>query len=264
VLTAGLGGMGGAQPLAATMNDGVATGRRGRARRIERRLETATRRMTTTSTRRSAGCARRRRRGEPLSSAWSATRRGAARAAAPRRDPRRGHRPDLGARPAPRLHPAPASRPRGRGAARARPGRVRAARQWPTCARHCEAMLGIPCGPARWSSTTATTCALRRRTPATSDAFAFPGFVPAYVRPLFCEGKGPFRWVALSGDPADIHRTDELVLELFPDDEACAAGSRAGPAQVAFQGLPARICWLGTASARRPAWRSTTWSRAAR
>jgi urocanate hydratase len=76
-------------------------------------------------------------------------------------------------------------------------------------------------------------------------AFAFPGFVPAYIRPLFCEGKGPFRWVALSGDPADIHATDDAVLELFPDDDRLHRWIRAARERVAFQGLPARICWLG-------------------
>ena len=77
------------------------------------------------------------------------------------------------------------------------------------------------------------------------DAFAYPGFVPAYVRPLFCEGKGPFRWVALSGDPADIHRTDDLVLEMFPENEHLCRWIHMAQEQVAFQGLPARICWLG-------------------
>jgi urocanate hydratase len=77
------------------------------------------------------------------------------------------------------------------------------------------------------------------------DAFGFPGFVPAYVRPLFCEGKGPFRWVALSGDPQDIARTDRLVLETFPEDEALCRWVRLAGERVAFQGLPARICWLG-------------------
>jgi len=77
------------------------------------------------------------------------------------------------------------------------------------------------------------------------DAFAFPGFVPAYVRPLFCEGKGPFRWLALTGDEADIARTDELVLETFPEDEALCRWIRMAREKVAFQGLPARICWLG-------------------
>ncbi len=77
------------------------------------------------------------------------------------------------------------------------------------------------------------------------DAFAYPGFVPAYVRPLFCRGRGPFRWVALSGEPADIHRTDDLVLEMFPRDEHLCRWIRMAREQVAFQGLPARICWLG-------------------
>ncbi len=77
------------------------------------------------------------------------------------------------------------------------------------------------------------------------DAFAYPGFVPAYIRPLFCEGKGPFRWAALSGDSGDIHRTDDLVLELFPEDEHLGRWIRMAREKVAFQGLPSRICWLG-------------------
>jgi urocanate hydratase len=76
-------------------------------------------------------------------------------------------------------------------------------------------------------------------------AFDYPGFLPAYIRPLFCEGKGPFRWVALSGDPADIAATDRAVLEEFPDDEGLARWIRLAGERVAFQGLPARICWLG-------------------
>ncbi len=77
------------------------------------------------------------------------------------------------------------------------------------------------------------------------NAFDIEGFVPAYIRPLFCLGKGPFRWVALSGDPADIHRTDELVLELFPDDTYLSNWIRLARERVKFQGLPSRICWLG-------------------
>lgn len=77
------------------------------------------------------------------------------------------------------------------------------------------------------------------------NAFDYPGFVPAYVRPLFCEGKGPFRWVALSGDPEDIYATDRAVLELFPNDEHLRRWLTMAQKQVAFQGLPARICWLG-------------------
>ncbi|AHI01203.1 urocanate hydratase [Kutzneria viridogrisea] len=76
-------------------------------------------------------------------------------------------------------------------------------------------------------------------------AFDFPGFVPAYIRPLFCEGKGPFRWAALSGDPADIAATDKAILELFPDNEPLKRWIRMAGERVAFQGLPARICWLG-------------------
>jgi urocanate hydratase len=76
-------------------------------------------------------------------------------------------------------------------------------------------------------------------------AFDYPGFVPAYVRPLFCEGKGPFRWVALSGDPADIAATDRAVLEEFADDERLVRWITSAGERIAFQGLPARICWLG-------------------
>ncbi len=78
-----------------------------------------------------------------------------------------------------------------------------------------------------------------------TDAFEFPGFVPAYIRPLFCEGKGPFRWVALSGDPEDIYRTDEVVLQLFPEDDHLRRWLTIAQERVPFQGLPARICWLG-------------------
>jgi len=77
------------------------------------------------------------------------------------------------------------------------------------------------------------------------DAYSFPGFVPAYIRPLFCEGRGPFRWAALSGEPSDIYRTDELVLQLFPHDEILSRWIRLAQKRVRFQGLPARICWLG-------------------
>ena len=78
-----------------------------------------------------------------------------------------------------------------------------------------------------------------------TDAFEFPGFVPAYIRPLFCEGKGPFRWVALSGDKEDIYRTDEAIMELFPEDEHLHRWLKMAKEKVPFQGLPSRICWLG-------------------
>jgi urocanate hydratase len=111
-------------------------------------------------------------------------------------------------------------------------------------ARHVEAMVGFLDGGAEvfdyGNSLRAE--ALAGGFP---RAFEYPGFVPAYIRPLFCEGKGPFRWVALSGDPKDIHRTDEEVLRLFPDNEPLARWIRKAEEKVAFQGLPARICWLG-------------------
>jgi len=84
-----------------------------------------------------------------------------------------------------------------------------------------------------------------------ADAFEFPGFVPAYIRPLFCEGKGPFRWVALSGDPEDIYRTDRKVKELFPDDAHLHRWLDMARERIAFQGLPARICWLGLGERHR-------------
>lgn len=77
------------------------------------------------------------------------------------------------------------------------------------------------------------------------NAFDFPGFVPTYIRPLFCEGKGPFRWAALSGDPQDIYKTDQLILELFPENESLKRWIKMAQERIAFQGLPARICWLG-------------------
>jgi len=92
-----------------------------------------------------------------------------------------------------------------------------------------------------------TTCANgpRAHDAGFDEAFSYPGFIPAYIRPLFCEGKGPFRWVALSGDPEDIYVTDAAILELFPEDEALHRWIQMAQEQVHFQGLPARICWLG-------------------
>ncbi len=92
-----------------------------------------------------------------------------------------------------------------------------------------------------------------------TDAFEFPGFVPAYIRPLFCEGKGPFRWVALSGDPEDIYRTDEAVMELFPQDEHLARWFKLAHEKVPFQGLPARICWLGYGERAKAGLNSMRW-----
>jgi urocanate hydratase len=111
-------------------------------------------------------------------------------------------------------------------------------------ARHVEAMLALQ---KRGSEVFDYGINLRQRAfdAGVKDAFAFPGFVPAYIRPLFCEGKGPFRWVALSGDPEDIYKTDQAVMELFPEDEHLRRWLQMAREKVPFQGLPARICWLG-------------------
>ncbi|MDP8224076.1 MAG: urocanate hydratase [Candidatus Lernaella stagnicola] len=118
----------------------------------------------------------------------------------------------------------------------------RAARQ--TCARHVRAMLTLmDRGAITFDyGNNIRTVAFDE---GVENAYAFPGFVPAYVRPLFCEGKGPFRWAALSGDPADIYATDEALMELFPDDAMLANWLQLARERVPFQGLPCRICWLG-------------------
>src|SRR4051794_19373547 len=111
-------------------------------------------------------------------------------------------------------------------------------------ARHVEAMVGFLDGGAEVFDY-GNSLRDEARQGGYDRAFAFPGFVPAYIRPLFCEGRGPFRWVALSGDPADIAATDRAVLDLFPDNDQLHRWIRAAGERVAFQGLPARICWLG-------------------
>jgi urocanate hydratase len=111
-------------------------------------------------------------------------------------------------------------------------------------ARHVEAMVGFLDGGAEVFDY-GNSLRDEARQGGYDRAFAFPGFVPAYIRPLFCTGKGPFRWAALSGDPADIAATDDAVLALFPDDDKLQRWIRAAREKVAFQGLPARICWLG-------------------
>ncbi|MBT6784721.1 MAG: urocanate hydratase [Planctomycetes bacterium] len=110
--------------------------------------------------------------------------------------------------------------------------------------RHCEAIVGLQrAGSIAFDY--GNNLRGQAQDAGFEHAFDYPGFVPAYVRPLFCQGKGPFRWVALSGDPADIHRTDEAILELFSEDEHLCHWIRTAQERVQFQGLPARICWLG-------------------
>ncbi|HEY6796747.1 MAG TPA: urocanate hydratase [Kineosporiaceae bacterium] len=119
---------------------------------------------------------------------------------------------------------------------------TRAARA--SMARHVEAMVGFLDAGAEVFDY-GNSLRAEARLGGYERAFAFPGFVPAYLRPLFCAGKGPFRWAALSGDPRDIEVTDQAVLDLFPDDDHLHRWMRAARERVAFQGLPARICWLG-------------------
>ncbi len=111
-------------------------------------------------------------------------------------------------------------------------------------ARHCEAMVGFMDAGAQVFDY-GNSLRAEAKLGGFDRAFDYPGFVPAYIRPLFCEGKGPFRWAALSGDPKDIAATDRAVLELFPDDEKLHRWIKKAQDQVHFQGLPARICWLG-------------------
>jgi urocanate hydratase len=119
---------------------------------------------------------------------------------------------------------------------------IKAARE--SMATHCEAMVGFAEGGAEVFDY-GNNLRGEARAGGYSDAFSFPGFVPAYIRDLFCEGMGPFRWVALSGDPSDIAATDEAILDLFPENRALARWLEMAKTRVQFQGLPARICWLG-------------------
>ncbi len=111
-------------------------------------------------------------------------------------------------------------------------------------ARHMEAILALQtAGSVAFDY--GNNLRAQAQTAGVARAFDVPGFVPEYIRPMFCEGRGPFRWVALSGDPADIHRTDRLVLEMFPHNEDLVRWIKLAQDRIAFQGLPARICWLG-------------------
>ena len=119
---------------------------------------------------------------------------------------------------------------------------TRRCRRWPRTSRRCSTLQRARRGGLRLRQQPPRA---GRRRPASPTPSRFPGFVPEYIRPLFCEGKGPFRWAALSGDPADIAATDDLALEMFADDAALCRWIRLARERVAFQGLPARIFWLG-------------------
>lgn len=243
-LTAGLGGMGGAQPLAVTMNDGVAICIEVDESRIRRRIEHRYLDEQADSVEDAlARAIEARDAGRPLSIGVHAN---AAEAV-----------PALLAMNAPvdivtdqtSAHDPLAYLPIGVAfedwkSARERDPEAFTKRARESMAKHVEGMVGFL---DRGGEVFDYGNSLRAEAELAGydRAFAFPGFVPAYIRPLFCEGKGPFRWAALSGDPADIARTDRAILELFPNDKHLERWITMAGERVAFQGLPARICWLG-------------------
>ena len=245
VVTAGLGGMGGAQPLAATMNGAAALVVEVDPRRIARRLETRYVDEATTSV------------DEALAAVSRWTRDGVARSIALEGNAaeilpelvRRNVVPDVLTDQTSAHDALNGYVPHGLSLAeaallRARQPRVYIDRAMQSMARHVEAMLVLQQRGARTFDYGNNIRAQAQRA-GVANAFDIPGFVPEYVRPLFCEGKGPFRWAALSGDPDDIRATDEAALAMFAGDEALVRWIRLARERVAFQGLPARICWLG-------------------
>ncbi len=244
-LTAGLGGMGGAQPLAVTMNDGVALCIEIDPHRIRRRLET---RYLDEQADDLEDAIARCRAAKDGRRALSVGLEGNAAEVLPAllkagfeadivTDQTSAHDPLVGYVPD-RMTLAEADRLR-----EADPGEY-VTRSRAAIAAHCAAMVGFLDRGAEVFDY-GNSLRAEARDGGFERAFDYPGFVPAYVRPLFCEGKGPFRWVALSGDPADIAATDRAVLETFPDDARLARWIEQAGERIAFQGLPARICWLG-------------------
>jgi urocanate hydratase len=244
VLTAGLGGMGGAQPLAVTMNEGVAVIVEVDRARMQRRLDTgyldvATDNLEEAMTWAEEAVARQ----EPKSIGVL----GNAAEVLPELV-LRGVRPDVVTDQTPAHDPlsyVPAGLSLEQAAAlRQSDPAAYSRRAMASMAAHVRAMLDFQRQGAVVFDYGNN---LRQQAfnAGVKDAFSYPGFVPAYIRPLFCEGKGPFRWVALSGDPQDIYTTDEVILREFPQDEHLARWIRLAQKKVQFQGLPARICWLG-------------------
>jgi len=245
VLTAGLGGMGGAQPLAVTMNDGVAIVVEVDAKRIRRRLET---RYVDTAARSLDEALRLARaamdEGKPLSIALP----GNAADVVPE-FVRRGIVPDILTDQTSAHDELNGYVPNGLSYADALRLRRKdpddyIRRSYAAMASQVEAMLELRRMGAR-AFDYGNNIRGQAQKAGVAQAFDIPGFVPEYIRPLFCVGKGPFRWAALSGKAADIHATDEAVLREFPEDEALGRWIRKARKRVRFQGLPARICWLG-------------------
>ncbi len=245
VLTAGLGGMGGAQPLAVTMNEGVAIVVEVDETRIRRRIEHRYLDcMATTITEAITLAQRAQAAGQPLSIGLL----GNAAEIFPE-FVRRGLIPDAVTDQTSAHDPLNGYVPIGFPVAEAADLRkgdpdtyIRRAKE--SIVQHVQAMLDLQKAGALVFDygNNIRQVAFEE---GLAEAFAFPGFVPAFIRPLFCEGKGPFRWAALSGDPADIHRTDEAIKALFPHDASLHRWLNMAREKVHFQGLPARICWLG-------------------
>ena len=241
VVSGGMGGMGGAQPLAATMNGARFLGIDVDAERIKRRLATGYCDRIAYTLEEALRLLERGQRN--LGGAGGQLRRRAAGAGAPRHRARRPHRPDQRARPPQRLRAQRHDPGRSAGVARARSGAVRGAIDG-RMAAHVRSHAGAAeAGAVTFDY--GNNIRTHAKQAGVERAFDISGFVPEYIRPLFCQGRGPFRWVALSGDPADIRRTDELVLALFPHDETLARWIPLAEQRIHFQGLPARICWLG-------------------
>ncbi len=244
-VTAGLGGMGGAQPLAVTMNEGVALVVEVDKDRIRRRLETRYLDKAVDNLDEALKlCRAAQDRGEPLSVGLEAN----AADVLPELV-RRGIRPDVLTDQTSAHDELNGYVPHGLPYAEAL--RLRAGdpqdyikRAYASMAVHVQAMLELQKRGAR-TFDYGNNIRGQARKAGVADAFAIPGFVPEYIRPLFCLGKGPFRWAALSGRPQDIYVTDEAVLREFPEDKALERWIRKAQKQVKFQGLPARICWLG-------------------
>ena len=252
MLTAGLGGMGGAQPLAVTMNGGVAICVEVDPTRIERRLANPLPRHCRRQPGRGARAGGRgdRSEREPLSIGLL----GNAAAIYPEMV-RRGRVPDMvtdqtsAHDPLRRLHARSARRAAGGRAAQARPRRVCAAgrwRAWPSTCAACSICSSMGAIIFDYGNN------IRQQAygQGVTDAFDFPGFVPAYIRPLFCEGKGPFRWAALSGDPADIYKIDDMVLREFADNESVVRWIKLAREQVPSRACPRASAGWATASGR--------------
>jgi urocanate hydratase len=245
LLTGGMGGMGGAQPLAATMNGGTMLCVEADPARIQKRLDTGyCDRMVSSLDEALLLIDEARASRRPLSVGLA----GNCAEVLPELV-RRGITPDLVTDQTSAHDPLNGYIPAGLTIQQAAELRVAdpqayIARAMDSIAAHVEAMLGLQ----RAGAITFDYGNNIRRMAAdhgVKDAFRIPGFVPEYIRPLFCEGKGPFRWVALSGDPADIAATDTLACEMFPQNESLLRWIRLARERVHFQGLPARICWLG-------------------